>query len=125
MDAGAKPGQTHTHTVPSPTLHRLCDMVDLMDNTIREILQGKKIVLQRGDLESKENMEMGNDLMSIMLHNNMDTDGMLQLTNIQLIPNRAIIFAAMDTMSSALTRLMHLLTIHQEIQNKLHTEISG
>ncbi|KAJ6618197.1 cytochrome P450 [Mycena sp. CBHHK59/15] len=112
------------NAIPSPTLHRLRDMVDLMDNTAREILQGKKIALQRGDLESKENMETGNDLMSIMLRNNMDADGTLQLTDGELLAQTsAIIFAAMDTTSSALTRLVHLLAIHQDVQNKLRTEI--
>ncbi len=33
-------------------------------------------------------------------------------------------FAAMDTTSSALSRLLHLLSLHPEVQNKLRDEIN-
>lgn len=33
-------------------------------------------------------------------------------------------FAAMDTTSSALSRLLHLLSLHPEVQNKLRNEIN-
>lgn len=40
------------------------------------------------------------------------------------IPFRTLIFAAMDTTSGALSRILHLLAMHQDVQNKLRQEIA-
>jgi cytochrome P450 len=37
--------------------------------------------------------------------------------------SRTFTFAAMDTTSAALARILFLLSIHQDVQNKLHQEI--
>lgn len=52
--------------IPSKSLHRVRDMVDLMDNTAKEILKGKKASLESGDFKSQENMESGTDILSIL-----------------------------------------------------------
>jgi cytochrome P450 len=46
---------------------------------------------------------------------------MLSLTGI-LSASRTLMFAAMDTTSSALARILHLLSIHQDVQSKLRAE---
>ena len=37
--------------------------------------------------------------------------------------NSTLTFAAMDTTSNALARIMHLLSVHQNVQNRLRQEI--
>jgi cytochrome P450 len=37
----------------------------------------------------------------------------------------SLIFAATDTTSTALSRIVHLLATHQEVQDKLRQEITG
>ena len=37
--------------------------------------------------------------------------------------HRVLIFAAMDTTSNALSRILHLLALHPEVQEKLRKEI--
>lgn len=39
--------------------------------------------------------------------------------------SRLLVFAAMDTTSSALARTLHLLSEHQDVQNKLREEVSN
>ncbi|KAJ6505229.1 cytochrome P450, partial [Mycena sanguinolenta] len=98
--------------LPWKSLHRLHDMSYLMENTAKEILNGKKAALQSGDLETQEHVDTGTDIMSILC----------------MCPpcssiSQGIIFAAMDTTSSALCRIFHVLASHPEVQDKLRAEI--
>ncbi|KAJ6468565.1 cytochrome P450 [Mycena vitilis] len=106
------------------SLHRVRDMVDLMNNTAKEILQGKKAALESGDLQSEENMNSGTDIMSILLRENLTADEASRLTDAELLAQTsAIIFAAMDTTSSGLSRVFHVLASLPEVQERLRAEI--
>ncbi|KAJ6495089.1 cytochrome P450 [Mycena sanguinolenta] len=110
--------------VPWKSLHRLRDMTYLMENTAKEILQRKKAALQSGDFETKEHVGTGTDIMSILLRANLTADESSRLTDVQMLAQTTgIIFAAMDTTSSALCRIFHVLASHPEVQDKLRTEI--
>ncbi|KAJ7452965.1 cytochrome P450 [Mycena galericulata] len=110
--------------LPFKSLHRVRDMVDLMNNTASEILRGKKAALESGDLDSGENMNTGTDIMSILLRENLTADESSRLTDAELLAQTsAIIFAAMDTTSSGLCRVFHVLASLPDIQERLRTEI--
>ncbi|KAJ6607875.1 cytochrome P450 [Mycena sp. CBHHK59/15] len=110
--------------IPSRRIQRLRDMAELMDRTARDILNAKKLALQRGDFKSQESMETGTDLMSILLRSNMTADAASKLTDEELVGQTStIIFAAMDTTSSALARLTHVLAQNPSVQEKLRAEI--
>ncbi|KAJ7703987.1 cytochrome P450 [Mycena rosella] len=110
--------------LPSKTLHHVRDMIDLMDHTAQEILKGKKAALLSGDCESQEKMETGTDILSILLRSNLRADDSSRLTDHELLAQTsAIIFAAMDTTSSGLSRVFHVLASHPEVQEKVRAEI--
>ncbi|KAJ7488873.1 cytochrome P450 [Mycena latifolia] len=112
--------------LPSKALHRVRDMIDLMDNTARDILAGKKAALLRGDFESQEQMETGTDILSILLRSNLTADDASRLTDGELLAQTsAIIFAAMDTTSSGLSRVFHVLAERPDVQEKLRAEVLG
>lgn len=52
--------------LPSKSLHRVRDMVDLMNNAAQSSLDGKKAALHSGDFDSQEKMETGTDILSIL-----------------------------------------------------------
>ncbi|KAJ6495099.1 cytochrome P450 [Mycena sanguinolenta] len=109
---------------PWKSLHRLRDMSYLMENTAKKILKGKKAALQGGDLETQEHVDTGTDIMSILLRANLTADESSRLTDVQILAQTTgIIFAAMDTTSSALCRIFHVLASHPEVQDKLRAEI--
>ncbi|KAJ7157698.1 cytochrome P450, partial [Mycena crocata] len=110
--------------LPSKSLHRLRDMVDLMNDTAKEILAGKKAALESGDFESQERMETGTDIISILLRGNLTADESTRLTDDELLAQTsAIIFAAMDTTSSGLCRVFHVLASKPAVQERLRAEI--
>ncbi|KAJ6551734.1 cytochrome P450 [Mycena capillaripes] len=112
--------------LPFKSLHRVRDMVDLMNDTAKEILRGKKAALESGDLDSEENMNSGTDIMSILLRGNLTADAASRLTDDELLAQTsAIIFAAMDTTSSGLSRVFHVLASKPDVQEKLRTEITA
>jgi hypothetical protein len=47
-------------------MHRIRDMIDLMDKTAKDIIKGKKAAIQGGNLESQENMQTGTDIISVL-----------------------------------------------------------
>lgn len=51
---------------PSKSVHRLRDIIDLMNETAKKILEGKKAALTAGDLDSQEQLETGTNIMSIL-----------------------------------------------------------
>ncbi|KAJ7457798.1 cytochrome P450 [Mycena latifolia] len=109
---------------PSKLLHRVRDMIDLMDATAKEILESKKAALKGGDLELQEKVATGTDILSILLRENLMADDSSRLTDTELLgQTSAIIFAAMDTTSSALCRVFHVLASRPDVQETLRAEI--
>ncbi|KAJ2930969.1 hypothetical protein H1R20_g6127, partial [Candolleomyces eurysporus] len=118
-------------TVPWKNLHELRDIVDVMHGAACEIVEVKK----REYYENKKKEEMGldvdegkagkgKDIISVLIKANMEADERDKLDDAELTGQIATLtFAAMDTTSSALARLLHLLSEHQAVQNKLRDEI--
>ncbi|KAJ7121713.1 cytochrome P450 [Mycena epipterygia] len=110
--------------LPWKSLHRLRDMSYLMENTAKEILKEKKAALQSGDLATQERVDTGTDIISILLRANLSANESSRLTDVQILAQTTgIIFAAMDTTSSGLCRVFHVLASHPEVQDKLRAEI--
>ncbi|KAJ7654899.1 cytochrome P450 [Mycena rosella] len=87
-------------------------------NTAKDIIKAKKAALQDGNLESQENMQTGTDIMSVL------PDESSRLPDEELAAQTSsIIFAAMDTTSSALCRVFNVLASFPDVQEKLRAEI--
>ncbi|RXW14578.1 hypothetical protein EST38_g11278 [Candolleomyces aberdarensis] len=102
--------------LPWKDLHNMRDIVDTMHNTSTEIIQAKKRALLAGDdaLES----EVGR------VKANMTAAEEDRLTEGELLGQMSTItFAAMDTTSNALSRILDLLSKNPDIQTRLREEI--
>ncbi|KAF6751291.1 cytochrome P450 [Ephemerocybe angulata] len=105
--------------LPWKALRQVRDMVDVMEKTSLEILDAAKKSLKSGDGPSGRK-----DIISLLLKANMEADEGDKLPDNELIAQvSSLTFAAMDTTSNGLCRIMSLLAEHPEVQEKLRTEI--
>ncbi|KAG6915249.1 hypothetical protein DXG01_012523 [Tephrocybe rancida] len=126
--------------IPMKNLHAVRDIVDTWDRTTVEIFEGKKRALAEGDKALAKQVGQAKDLMSILMKANMkasdedrlpDSEVLGQLgplnavrTSLKVSTLRTITFAAVDTTSNALSRTLHLLAMHPEIQDRLREELT-
>uniref|UniRef100_A0A8H7XZX2 Eukaryotic translation initiation factor 1A n=3 Tax=Agaricales TaxID=5338 RepID=A0A8H7XZX2_PSICU len=111
--------------LPFKTLHQLRDIVDTMHETSVKILDSKKKALMEGDEAVERQVGRGKDILSILLRANMNASDDDKLSDEEVLAQLStLIFAAMDTTSGALSRILHLLSIHQDVQSKLREEIT-
>jgi cytochrome P450 len=95
-----------------------------MQETSKAILEGKKNALAAGDEVLREQVGEAKDVLSILLKANMassEEDRMPYLPEVS--KNRTITFAATDTTSNALCKILEILSGNQEAQEKLRREI--
>ncbi|KAF8966255.1 cytochrome P450 [Flammula alnicola] len=110
--------------LPWKNLHEVRDIVDVLHNTSVEIFESKKRALAEGDEALAHQIGQGKDIMSILMRANMNASKEDSLTREELLAQMStLIFAAMDTTSSALSRIIHLLATHQDVQDRLRKEI--
>ncbi|KAJ3805664.1 cytochrome P450 [Lentinula lateritia] len=113
--------------LPWKDLHHMRDMVDYMHSVAEQIYKIKLRAFEAGDEAVASQIGRGNDLISILMKENMDASEEDRLGDTEVIAQVSIsstlIFAAMDTTSSAMARLLHLLSGHPEAQNKLRQEL--
>jgi cytochrome P450 len=110
---------------PSKRVQKIRDIVNIMDQTSVEVFKAKKVALQQDDDGLSKDFGKGKDIMTILLKANMDAAPESRLGETELIGQvTTLIFAAMDTTSSGLGRILHLLAQHPVIQHKLRTEIT-
>ncbi|KAG6867970.1 hypothetical protein C0993_008931 [Termitomyces sp. T159_Od127] len=93
---------------PSKRLRAIRDIIDIWDRTTTEIFEAKKRALKEGDEALAQQIGQAKDLMSILTEYDDD---------------RTFAFAATDTTSNALSRTLHLLSLHPEIQERLRSEV--
>ncbi|KAJ4465490.1 cytochrome P450 [Lentinula edodes] len=130
---------------PWKTLHDVRDMVNYMHDLSVEIYKEKRRALEEGDEAVVKQIGKGKDLLSIMMKENMKADdedkleeteiiaqvGVCSLTipfilaqfNFQYAQMSTFILAAMDTTSSGMSRILHLLALHPKVQDKIREEI--
>ncbi|KAJ3559695.1 hypothetical protein NM688_g182 [Phlebia brevispora] len=112
--------------VPDQDFQRLKTVTDVLDKHSREIYTSKKKALLSGDDDMKEQVGRGKDIMSILLRSNLQADECDRLSEAEVIAQMSTMaFAAMDTTSNALARILHLLAHHPDAQEKLRKEILG
>ncbi|KAF9238636.1 cytochrome P450 [Melanogaster broomeanus] len=109
--------------IPSKDLHDVLRMVDIMDKTSIDIFEAKKKALLLGDVAVLEQVGRGKDIMSILLKANMAASEEDRLPDEELIAQMTtLVFAAMDTTSGALSRILLTLAQHPEAQDRLREE---
>ncbi|KZT25478.1 cytochrome P450 [Neolentinus lepideus HHB14362 ss-1] len=108
------------HT-PIKAVQKVKNMSDVMYNTARSILRQK--TAEDGD--SVSTTETGDkDLLEILVKENSKALHGDKLSEDEIIGQMTVlIFGAQDTTSSALSRLLYMLSTHPEVQGKLQAEI--
>ncbi|KAF9002264.1 cytochrome P450 [Cyathus striatus] len=110
---------------PFKVFHKLRDITDLMHKTSVEILESKRKALAQGDETVERQVARGKDIMSILLKANMEAAEEDRLPEHEVLAQMSTLtFAAMDTTSNALSRILHLLSLHPEVQEKLRQEVT-
>ncbi|KAL1946276.1 hypothetical protein VTO73DRAFT_15403 [Trametes versicolor] len=103
---------------PLASVRRLAEISDTLHGRSLEIFRAKKAVIEAGgDADAM-------DIMSILVRANMNASEEDRLPENQLLGQMSsIIFAAMDTTSNSMARILHLLAEHPEVQAKLRREV--
>ncbi|KAJ3508641.1 hypothetical protein NLJ89_g5643 [Agrocybe chaxingu] len=119
-------GRFLANWVPWKKLHQFRDVMDTLNGTALEILEEKKKAIHAGDETLKAQVGRGKDIMSILLKSNINALDVDRLTDDELLGQiSSLTFAATDTTSSALSRILHLLSVNKDCQDRLRKEIKG
>ncbi|KII83611.1 hypothetical protein PLICRDRAFT_445033 [Plicaturopsis crispa FD-325 SS-3] len=111
--------------LPSKDVRHLRDTVDIVQRSSVDIFEQKKRAFLDGEAAVLQQVGQGKDIMSVLLKANMEANEQDRLPDEELIAQMStLIFAAFDTTSSALSRILCLLAEHPEVQEKLRTEIT-
>ncbi|KXN87059.1 Cytochrome P450 3A41, partial [Leucoagaricus sp. SymC.cos] len=106
------------HT-PSQWVQDMKNIADMMEETAREICKSKQEAILKGESNGREK-----DIISILMRANATAGEEDKLTDAEVVAQVATLtFAAMDSTSSALSRILWLLTTRPDVQEKLHTEL--
>ncbi|KAI0657156.1 cytochrome P450 [Cubamyces menziesii] len=109
---------------PFGVVQRLRQIIDTIHARSIGIIDEKKAALEQGDEALKEQVGEGKDLMSVLLRANMSASAEDMLTDEELVAQvSGLVMAAMDTTSNALSRILHELAMHPDIQEKLREEL--
>ncbi|KAF9466558.1 cytochrome P450 [Collybia nuda] len=112
--------------LPWKSLQKLRDIVDIMHNTSTEIFEEKKKALEEGNEAVLKQVGRGKDILSILMRANIVASEEDKLPDREVLGQMStFIFAAMDTTSNALSRILHLLATHIDVQEKLRQEVTS
>ncbi|KAJ7086795.1 cytochrome P450 [Mycena belliarum] len=105
--------------MPSPTLHRLRDLIDFKDAAARQLVRDREASIRSGD-----HKDDARDILSILMKGNLSGEEGRALTEEELVAaTGTIILAATDTTSSSMNKMFHLMSENPEMQEKLREEI--
>uniref|UniRef100_A0A0W0FSP6 Cytochrome p450 n=1 Tax=Moniliophthora roreri TaxID=221103 RepID=A0A0W0FSP6_MONRR len=111
---------------PSSNLHQGRELSDYMWQLSLEIYHEKMQALNQGDQAVVEQIGKGKDIMSVLINENLKASEEDRLDEGELIGQVlpwTLIFAAMDTTSSALARTLLLLAENPSVQTRLREEL--
>ncbi|KAI0737372.1 cytochrome P450 [Daedaleopsis nitida] len=109
---------------PIKSVRRMKRVNDIVMKHSQKLLDAKKAAVVREDQELMHMVAEGKDVMSILLRSNMDATEEDKLPGDELLAQMAtFIIAGVDTTSNAMSRILHLLSEHQDVQDRLREEI--
>ncbi|KAJ7127137.1 cytochrome P450 [Mycena epipterygia] len=111
--------------LPWKLLHEARDILDTMYDTAVHIYHAKKKALEEKDEAVSAQIAHGKDIISILMKDNNNASSTDRLSEKEIIGQvlNTLVFAATDTTSGALTRTLHILAQHEDVQAKLRQEI--
>ncbi|KAJ2919030.1 hypothetical protein MD484_g1462, partial [Candolleomyces efflorescens] len=110
--------------VPWKNLHDVRDIINTMNETAVEIIEAKKRAIQAGDDSLSRQVGRGKDIISTLIKANNEANEADRLPDEELLGQVSVLtFAATDSTSTSLSRTLHVLCEHQDVQDKLRAEI--
>ncbi|KAI0648488.1 cytochrome P450 [Trametes meyenii] len=117
-------GRKIVEVLPYEPAQRMIKVSDALHERSLKIINAKKKALEQGDEALKHQVGEGKDIMSVLLRANMAAAEEDRLLDEEVIAQiSTLVLAAMDTTSSALARILHLLCLPPEVQQKLREEL--
>ncbi|KAH9979522.1 cytochrome P450 [Lactifluus volemus] len=111
--------------VPWRNLNHMIKVSDIMQANARNIYETKKRLLYSGDDATIKQVGDGRDIISLLMQANETASEEDRLSEDEVLAQiTALIFAATDTTSTALSRTLHLLSLHPDAQERLRKEIN-
>ncbi|KAG6827437.1 hypothetical protein H0H92_011792 [Tricholoma furcatifolium] len=110
---------------PHHAIQKVKNMSDVMHETAVDILRRKRMDITQ-ELEASESPESSTakDIISVLLRANNKASDAEKLSEAELTGQMTVlIFGAQDTTSSALSRILHLLSTHPKIQADVRNEV--
>ncbi|KAI0042915.1 cytochrome P450 [Auriscalpium vulgare] len=111
--------------LPWPDLHNLIRISDEIHANASAIFEKKKALLNEGDAAFMDQIGEGKDIITILLKANLNASEQDRLPDEQILSQMSmLLFAATDTTSGAISRIMQTLADRQDIQEKLREELT-
>ncbi|KAI0955818.1 hypothetical protein AcV7_006382 [Taiwanofungus camphoratus] len=108
---------------PNKQVQKAKSIVDTLTKRSTEIFEAKKAALEQGDEAVARQVGEGKDIMSILMRANMVASEEDRLSEYELISQMSTMtFAGMDTTSNSLARILHMLAMHPDAQEKVREE---
>ncbi|XP_006457615.1 hypothetical protein AGABI2DRAFT_79965 [Agaricus bisporus var. bisporus H97] len=110
--------------IPIDRVQKLKGVIDVIYNNSRDIIDKKKSALASNDKAVAAEMMKKKDIISILSKANLEADESSRLTDEEVSGQISLfLFAATDTTSSALARILQILSTNPDAQDKLRKEI--
>ncbi|KAI0373129.1 cytochrome P450 [Pilatotrama ljubarskyi] len=110
--------------IPNSAAQQMREISHALHASSLQIVNEKKAAVERGDEALKQQVGEGKDIMSVLLRANMNASEEDRLQDEEVIAQvSTLVLAAMDTTSNALSRILHQLSLHPEVQEKLREEL--
>ncbi|KAF5362054.1 hypothetical protein D9756_002095 [Leucocoprinus leucothites] len=110
--------------LPFQRVQELIRAVDVMHRTSIEIIEAKKKAIQSTHPEVVAEMANKKDIINLLMKANAKASQEDRLSDAEVVGQiSTFVFAAMDTTTSAVSRILHLVATHQDVQDRLREEI--
>ncbi|EMD35778.1 hypothetical protein CERSUDRAFT_115731 [Gelatoporia subvermispora B] len=106
--------------IPHSGIKQWIHIVDTMERNAREVCERKRRAIEKGD---STQLGAGQDILTRLLHVNMSAPEEDKIDDDEIVAHMStLVFAATDTTTSSLARVLHLLSERPEIQDKVRQE---
>ncbi|KAF8265237.1 cytochrome P450 [Lactarius quietus] len=110
--------------LPWSRLNHLMDLAEAMNIQARGVYETKKRLLESGDDVTTKQVGEGKDFISLLMQGSAVVSEDDRLSEEEVVAQMmGFLVAATDTTSSALSRVLHLLALHPDVQDKLRKEL--
>jgi len=110
--------------LPWPSLNHIMDLSETLNVNARGIYETKKRLLELGDDATVQQIGDGKDIISLLLRANAEASEHDRMSEDEIVAQiMNLTMAAIETTSASLSRVLHLLTLRPDIQDRLRKEL--